>query len=182
MTATNGHGHTNSAHAWRASDTQAQVGNLHSQILSLLRDGAILTDREICEAINSPRFVSTPRVSELLNSGDLIECGQTRCKTTGKRVRLVRLSSAEERAQSRQREYKARIGVWLTRVPDDNATSRLHYDPNKATSRYRELLADHGCGELYEGRLRLKAHEPRRLDVVPAGTTYARPGIVDDTN
>jgi len=63
------------------------------QILAFLcREGAAGTDRQIMAGLgySEPNCVR-PRITGLIESGVLEECGAVRCPVTGKRVRLVRV-------------------------------------------------------------------------------------------
>ena len=80
--------HANSMTAYH--EEREQLSQRARTILNLMSDGGKRTDREIMKALrfSEPNAVR-PRVTELIQKCILMECGTTRCKVSGKTVRLV---------------------------------------------------------------------------------------------
>jgi predicted transcriptional regulator len=81
--------HRNSVRAHR--EERKTLGKRAAQILDFLRrDCGHYTDRELTAKLGyTDRMMVQPRVSDLIRDGHLQEIGSTRCRTTGKTVRLV---------------------------------------------------------------------------------------------
>lgn len=60
------------------------------------RDGKPLTDRDVLWRVKRSDMNSVrPRITELIQSGYLRECGSTKCPVTGKTVRLVEVKERQ---------------------------------------------------------------------------------------
>ena len=60
-----------------------------------------LTDREIQSALGfSERGMVQPRITELIGDGLLEEVGRTKCRVTGKNVRLVSIAGPKHQTQT----------------------------------------------------------------------------------
>lgn len=91
--------HRNSLLADR--EMKYKKGCRHNQILQVFHiTGRPMTDREIknflrVDDMNAVR----PRITELIDDGRLVECGEAKDVITGKTVRLTRMVRPEERTQ-----------------------------------------------------------------------------------
>lgn len=89
--------HPNSLAAYQADGFK--LGKRALEIYALLRDKGPMTDRQVVYAFGkSDLNYCRPRLTSLLQDDWAVECGETKCSTTGKTVRLVRALSSEERA------------------------------------------------------------------------------------
>ncbi len=91
--------HENSAEAYAAG--RQKLSRRAGEVLELLRDKGPATDREIMTALrfSEPNQVR-PRICELIELGDVRECGTKICATTKKRVRVVEAVPVEPRQQT----------------------------------------------------------------------------------
>ena len=85
--------HPNSRKSWL--EARRELPKRKSLVLDAFISGGAATDRDIMErtALTEPNMVR-PSISALVKDGMLIEIGSTKCKVTGKRVRLVDLPKA----------------------------------------------------------------------------------------
>lgn len=89
--------HPNSLAAYQADGFK--LGKRAMEIYALLRDKGPMTDRQVVYAFGkSDLNYARPRLTDLIHDDWVVECGETKCGTTGKVVRLVRALSSEERA------------------------------------------------------------------------------------
>lgn len=80
--------HQNSIEAFYSEQTK--LSRRAADVLWFIREHGARTDREVMQGLGfaEPNAVR-PRITELMEQGLLVEAGNTRCKWTGKTVRLV---------------------------------------------------------------------------------------------
>ena len=85
--------HPNSRKSWE--EARQNLPKRKRLVLDAFISSGAGTDRDILErtALTEPNMVR-PSISGLVKDGMLIEIGSTKCKVTGKRVRLVDLPKA----------------------------------------------------------------------------------------
>src|ERR1044072_4267159 len=102
--------HDNSIAAFR--DIQRSTADtLRGKVLDILREHGPCTDRMLGHYLDIDDDCArsiTPRVSELLRAGMIKEVGTTACNVSGRIVRVVDLTSADERAAHAKRMAYAR--------------------------------------------------------------------------
>lgn len=88
--------HDNSIQTYR--EEEGKLSRRGLAILGWLRIHGPHTDRDVMEGMGfrEPNSVR-PRITELIDAGELEEVGNTRCPVTGKTVRLVGLKPRQER-------------------------------------------------------------------------------------
>jgi hypothetical protein len=91
--------HPNSVLAyWEGRDEL--FGKRHQKVISALRQGGTLSDREVMIACGfSDMNAVRPRITELIEVGIVEPHGDIICPVTKKRVRLVRLAKREAQAE-----------------------------------------------------------------------------------
>lgn len=79
--------HPNSSQSY--AETVLSRSCLEDRIMSLMADNVARTDREIQHALGLSEKVN-PRITTLVDAGDLLEVGSKICEFTHRKVRLVR--------------------------------------------------------------------------------------------
>jgi predicted HTH transcriptional regulator len=89
--------HDNSIQAYRAEETK--LSRRADAVLAWITRHGPHTDREVMEGMGfrEPNAVR-PRITELIESGRLMEVGNVRCPVTGKSVRRVDIRRARQAA------------------------------------------------------------------------------------
>jgi len=90
--------HSNSAAAYTEEKDSGRIQSRSISILQCYPIGRALTDREVMTLLgfSDPNKVR-PRITELVKSRVLAECGAMKDPVTGKTVRLTRLASTQMR-------------------------------------------------------------------------------------
>lgn len=84
--------HENSRKAWREINTSQR----ETEILKVFEQHGTLTDRQVCRIMGFPEMNNVrPRITEMIDSGVLVEVKKTRCPVTGKTVRACGLKGME---------------------------------------------------------------------------------------
>lgn len=87
------HGNSSAAYVEEA----VGIGERVRLVLGTLRRKGCMTDKQVARALGFPhKSAVQPRISELLKSGLLEECGSAVDPDTGKKVRVVRVVPREE--------------------------------------------------------------------------------------
>jgi hypothetical protein len=82
--------HSNSLEAWKVLKTTER----RKKVIEVYEKYGEKTDREVCKLLGFTEMNRVrPRITELLDTGVLVEVGRVKCKTTGIRVRVCDLSS-----------------------------------------------------------------------------------------
>lgn len=91
--------HPHSSAAIDGERRRGKVASRCEQILACIRDhGQAMIDREVRNVLRLDDMNSVrPRITELIDAGRLVECGQVRCPATGKQVRLVDIRAQQLR-------------------------------------------------------------------------------------
>lgn len=87
MTETGLQVHANSSAAYHSTATERS--NLEQRILGLMADGKARTDRQIAAELKHSEPLR-PRITNLIDAGNLHEVGSAECEVTGKTVRLTK--------------------------------------------------------------------------------------------
>ena len=110
--------HQNSVAAWKAFDPGTRARQVCEALAVALRP---VTDREIATKLGSQDMnYARPAITGLIESGYVVEDGNTRCRVTGRTVRRVRLATAAERiaAGTRGTKPKHHGALWRTMCSD----------------------------------------------------------------
>ncbi len=93
--------HNNSRKAHAEGRESGQFSDRQTLILKALRELGQATDRELCDYLELPDMNAVrPRCTELIKKHRQIEeCGSKVCPTTGKTVRLLRITPFHDRNQ-----------------------------------------------------------------------------------
>jgi predicted HTH transcriptional regulator len=98
--------HANSIAAYRSE--QPRISRRAQQIIAWLEIHPRKTDREIMQGMGFSDMNSVrPRVTELVDSGRLVEVGEKVCPVTRKTVRIVDLSLDEKGRRQDERQDAA---------------------------------------------------------------------------
>ena len=91
--------HSNSAAAHTTEQTSGRLSKRAQRIITtIMWKAPQMTDRQIRDAMGLTDMNSVrPRITELIKSGQLEECGSIIDPETSKRVRLVRLKQGQQR-------------------------------------------------------------------------------------
>ena len=91
------HAHSHAAHA--AGRADGTLGRRAQACLEAVRQLGAATDREVLQALDFGDMNAVrPRLTELVQAGWLLECGEVLDSATHKQVRVLRATTPEERA------------------------------------------------------------------------------------
>lgn len=112
--------HAHSAASLAGERQSGRLGRRAEAVLRALHEAvAPLTDRQVAEQLGFADLNGVrPRITELIALGLAAEAGQTQCAVTRKTVRLVRATTAAERAAAEQRtEFQPELSLSFASQP-----------------------------------------------------------------
>jgi hypothetical protein len=87
--------HPNSIESYHET-TEARAKRRNDVFMAFIELGRPATDREICHRLGySDMNAARPRITELVDEGELIEWGKVRDSLTGRRVRVCKIKEAQ---------------------------------------------------------------------------------------